>query len=47
MLNEDQIDVIMIRPIDGLTRPLADHPDWELVFQDRYSNLYVRRSAVQ
>ncbi|CAN5806793.1 hypothetical protein BH20CHL4_BH20CHL4_07140 [soil metagenome] len=47
MLNEDGVDVIMIRPIDGLNRPLADHPDWELVFQDRYSNMYVRRSAVQ
>ncbi|CAN5868984.1 hypothetical protein BH24CHL4_BH24CHL4_21920 [soil metagenome] len=46
MLNEDGVDVIMIRPIDGLNRPLADHPDWELVFQDRYSNMYVRRSAV-
>jgi hypothetical protein len=46
MLNEDGVNVIMIRPIDGLNIPLADHPDWELVFQDAYSNLYVRRSAV-
>jgi hypothetical protein len=46
MLNEDGVDVIMIRPIDGLNRPLADHPDWEFVFQDAYSNLYVRRSVL-
>ncbi|MGE3797937.1 MAG: hypothetical protein AB7G88_08855 [Thermomicrobiales bacterium] len=46
MMNQWDIDVIMIRPIDGLTIPLQTHPDWVEVFNDRFSHLYVRRSVL-
>jgi hypothetical protein len=45
MMNQYDIDVIVVRPIDGLTQAIEGHPDWELIYQDTYSNMYLRRSA--
>jgi hypothetical protein len=47
MLNEDQIDVIMVRPIDGLSEAARAHPDWTLVYEDNWSVLFVRSSGVE
>lgn len=43
---EYDIGVIIIRPIDGLNGPIRLHPDWRLIYQDQYSNMYVRSSAL-
>ncbi len=47
MMNQWDIDVIIVRPIDGITIPLQNHPDWVAVYGDRFSNMYVRRSAFE
>lgn len=46
MMNEDRIEAIMIRPTDGLNQELVGHPDWELVYEDQWSKLFVRRSQI-
>ncbi len=46
MMEEDRIEAIMIRPGDGLNLRLKGHPDWELVYKDKWSKLYIRRSRI-
>jgi hypothetical protein len=47
MMNQWDVDVIIVRPIDGLSRVAMSHPDWELVFEDDYSLMFVRRALAE
>ena len=47
MMNEWDVDVIIIRPIDGLNDPLNITPTGSAIFSDEYSNMYIRRSAFE
>lgn len=45
-MNDWNVGVIIVRPIDGLSRAADGHPDWELIYEDQSSLMFVRKSVL-